>query len=452
MQKVKSLLVSTLLLSSINLFAQWECPSRIGGNLKPFSQSLTNLTWASEFTSTAGSTGDYAIGNLMGFGALDYSTEKSTFYFEGGVKSWKRINANGYHNEGHNFGMREAFYQYRGTTNNLNLGLRSTQGDDPYLLNERIMGLDLKQTLGDWNVRVVTGSVLNHFARNGTFCTLGYLYNIVPGRQRAMLGRHFGQTNLAMLSLNFRPGSKPCTSDEFASSDGLSTPSGEFAASDEFGSASKKAAPNLFKLVNAGALAYTEYGALIATKALTSGLYAEVEVAGITFKPELLLQSATGNTGLLYNLTAQKQITWSNQQQTKVFARYIGMIQIDSTAHALNSFSNVFAGEVLRLDAIELPIFQFGVKHSIPSLKASVKLQAALQTGETRGYVYNVWNSPPTNDRMQEYDLVVSKNVGEHLLINGHLGYLVYPKMTDRPYVYETNRSPWGKVEMRLTF
>lgn len=451
MQKVKSALLTALLLSSATLFAQWECPSRIGGNLKPLSQSLSNLTWASELTSTAGSTGDYAVGNLMGFGALDYSTDKTTFYFEGGVKSWKRMNANGYHSEGHNFGMREAFFQYRGTSNNLNLGLRSTQGDDPYLLNERVMGVDFKQTLGNWNVRAITGSVLNRFARNGTFCTLGYLYNIVPGRERALLGRHFGQTNVAMLTLNYRPGSKPSTSDEFASGDGLSTTTDEFAASDEFGSTIKKTT-SLFKLINAGALAYTEYGALIATKALTSGLYAEVEVAGITLKPELLLQSASGNTGLMYNLTAQKQITWSNQQQTKIFGRYIGMLKIDSTAQALNSFSNVFAGEVLRLDANELPIFQCGIKHSLPKLKASVKLQAALQTGETRGYVYNVWNSPPTNDRMEEYDLVVSKNIGDHLLINGHLGYLVYPKMTDRPYVYETNRTPWGKVEMRLTF
>ena len=443
--------MAALFLSTTSLFAQWECPSRIGGNLKPFTPAFSNLTWAGELTTTAGSTGDYAVGNLMGFGAIDYSTEKTTLYVEGGVKSWKRINANGYHNEGHNFGLREAFFQYRGSSQNLNIGLRSTQGDDPYLLNERVMGVDYKQTLGNWNVRALTGTVMNRFARNGTFCTLGYLYNIVPGRERALLGRHFGETNLAMLTLNYRPGSKPSTTDEFASSDGL-TSNNDFAASDEFGGASKKAVTSLFKLVNAGALAYTEYGVLVPIKALYGGLYAEFEVAGITLRPEIILQSATANHALLYNITAQKEITWSNQQQTKVFGRFIGILKIDSTAHALNSFSNVFAGEVLRLDAIELPIFQCGIKHSIPSIKTSVKLQAALQTGETRGYVYNVWNSPPTNDRMQEYDLVVSKNIGEHLLINGHLGYLVYPKMTDRPYVYETNRTPWGKVEMRLTF
>lgn len=450
MHKLKTVLASALLLSSTALFAQWECPSRIGGNLKPFTSSLTNLTWAGELTTTAGSTGDFAIGNLMGFGALDYSTDKTTFYIEGGAKSWKRMDFNGYHSEGRNFGLREAFFQYRGTSNNLILGLRSTQGDDPYLLNERVAGIDFKQTLGNWNVRALTGSVLNRFARNGTFCTLGYLYNIVPGRQRTLLGREFGQTNLAMLTLNYRPGSKPSTTDEFASSDGQSAATDEFAASDEFGTA-KKPAVSLFKLVNAGALAYTEYGPLEVAKALTSGLYAELEVAGITLKPELLLQSASGNNALIYNLTAQKEITWSNQQQTKVFARYIGQIQLDSAAYALNSFSNVFAGEVLRLDANELPIFQCGLKHSIPSLHASVKLQAALQTGEPRNYVHNEMQAPPTVARMSEYDLMLSKNFGNHFLINAHAGYLVYPKMTS-PYNYVTNKTPWGKIEMRLTF
>jgi len=438
MQKVKTALFAALLLSSTTLLAQWECPSRIGGNLKPFTTAFPNLSWAGELTTTAGSTGDYAIGNAMAFAALDLSFDKITFYAEGGIKSWKRINANGYHNEGYNLGMREAFFQYRGTNQNLNIGLRSTQGDDYYLINERVLGLDFKQNMGNWNIHALTGTVMNRFARNGTFCTLGYLYNIVPGRERQLIGRNFGQTNLAMLTLNYRPGSKS-TSDEFATSDEFSTPS-------------KKQAPNLFTLVNAGALAYTEYGNLIATNALYSGLYAEVEVAGITLKPEIILQSASANQALIWNLTAQKEITWSNQQQTKIFGRCIGVVKIDSSAHALNSFSNVFAGEVLRLDAIELPIFQAGIKHSIPNLKASVKLQVALQTGETRGYVYNLWRNPPINDRMQEYDLVVSKNFGDHLLVNGHLGYLIYPKMTSSAWQYETNRTPWGKIEMRYTF
>jgi hypothetical protein len=451
MHPVKPALIALLLLSTSSLFAQWECPSRIGGNLKPFSENLPNLTWAGELTTTAGYNGATAIGNLMGFAALDYSTDKTTLYFEGGAKSWARNDFAGYHSEGHNFGMREAFFQYRGINNTLNLGLRSTQGDDPYLLNERVMGVDFKQTLGNWNFRAITGSVLNRFARNGTFCTIGYLYNIVPGRERAMLGRHFGQTNLAMFTLNYRPGSKPSTTDEFASGDGLSASTDEFAATDEFGAASKKSSESPIKLVNAGVLAYTEYGALVATKALTSGLYAELQVAGITLKPEILLQSASGNSALMYNLTAQKEFTWSNQQQTKVFARYIGTVQLDSAAHALNSFSNVFAGEVLRLDAIELPILQCGIKHSIPSLKASVKLQAALQTGETRGYVHNVMLPPPTVSRMQEYDLMLSKNIGQHILINAHAGYLMYPKMTS-VYSYVPTQSPWGKIEMRLTF
>ena len=450
MQKIKIVLLSAILLASTSLFAQWECPSRIGGNLKPFTSAFTNLSWASELTSSMGYAGDDYISNIMAFGALDLSFDKFTFYAEGGLKRWKRFDGKGYENFATNFGMREAFFQYRGTNQTLNLGLRSTQGDDYYLINERVMGIDYKQSFGNWNVRALTGSVLDRFARNGTFCTLGYLYNIVPGRERALIGQQFGQTNLAMLTLNYLPGSKTTSNefatDEFTNNDGLSV------ATDEFSAPAKKQTQALFKLVNTGALLYTEYGSQIATKALYSGLYAEVEIAGITLKPEVLLQSALNQRALIWNLTAQKQFIWSSGQQTKVFARAIGVVKIDSTANALNSFSNVFAGEVLRMDGIELPIVQAGIKHSIPSLKASIKLQAALQTGETRGYIYNVWNSPPTNDRMQEYDVVLSKNFGNHLLVNAHGGYLIYPRMTGRAYVYETNKTPWGKVEIRYTF
>ncbi len=451
--------MAILLLGSTTLSAQWECPSRIGGNLKPFTSAFPNLSWASELTSSMGYAGDDYISNIMAFGALDLSFDKFTFYAEGGLKRWKRFDGKGYENFATNFGMREAFFQYTGTNKTLHLGLRSTQGDDYYLINERVMGIDYKQNFGNWNIRALTGSVRDRFARNGTFCTLGYLYNIVPGRERALIGQQFGETNLAMLTLNYRPGSKPSSTDEFASTDGLSTSTNEFASSDglnvstdEFASPAKKTKASFFKLITAGALAYTEYGKLIATKALYSGLYAEVEVAGITLKPEVILQSALNQRALIWNLTAQKQFIWSSGQQTKVFARAIGVVKIDSTAHALNSFSNVFAGEVLRMDGIELPIVQAGIKHSIPSMKASIKLQAALQTGETRGYIYNVWNSPPTNDRMQEYDVVLSKNFGNHLLVNAHGGYLIYPRMTGRAYVYETNKTPWGKVEIRYTF
>jgi len=426
----KGLILIGILLISTGAMAQWECPSRIGGNLKPVGSS--DLMWATELTTTAGSIGGDGVGNAMAFFGLDYSQNNFTIYAEGGVKSWIRFNANNYHNTKYSYGLRETFFRYKNDIQSLTLGLQSTQGEDFYLLNERVAGANYRATFGNWSLNALTGTVMDQFARNGTFCTLGFLYNIVPGRQRAIIGNKFGQTNLGMLTLSYKPKAK--SSDEFSSDNEFS-----------------KNKTNLFKLNNIGALLYNEYGSQVVTPALFSGLFTEIELAGLTFKPEIILQSANFNNALLYSFIIQKQISWNNGQQTRIFGKYIGMHQIDTTAVALNSFSNVFAGEVLRMDALELPLFQAGIKQSVPSLKASLKIQMAMQTGKTSGYTANPYNPILNNSRMQEYDMAISKNIGKNLLVNGWFGYMVYPKMTS-PFIYETNKNFWGKIEMRLSF
>jgi len=441
-KRYKKLIILTgILLFSTGAMAQWECPSRVGGSLKPIGSS--NLMWATEFTTTAGSVGDYSVGNAMAFLGLDYSQNNFTVYAEGGIKSWTRFNSKDYHNSKYSYGLREAFFRYKNEKQSLTIGLESTQGEDFYLINERVAGVNYRSTFGNWSLNALTGSVMDQYARNGTFCTLGYLYNIVPGRQRAVLGNKFGLTNPALLTLSYHPKAKQkdASTDEFAATDEFSTDNGLSRKKSSF-----------LKLNTVGGLLYNEYGAQIETPALFSGLFVEAEIAGLTFKPEIILQSANANMALLYSFTVQKQISWNNGQQTRIFGKYIGLHQIDSTAIALNSFSNVFAGEVLRMDALELPIVQAGIKQSVPSLKASLKLQMAMQTGKVSGYVADPYNPLLNNSRMQEYDMAISKNFGKYFLVNAWVGYMVYPKMTSRAFVYETNRNVWGKFEMRLTF
>ena len=61
-----------------------------------------------------------------------------------------------------------------------------------------MIGANYRLSIGNIDFNLLGGSVLKEFARNGTFCTLGYLYNIIPARNRAILGKDFGQTNLSM--------------------------------------------------------------------------------------------------------------------------------------------------------------------------------------------------------------------------------------------------------------
>jgi len=428
-----------LCLFSTCVYAQWDCPSRIGGSLKPLSGLSDNFTWATELITSTGYAGDLGISNAMSLVALDYSTNHITVYVEGGLKGWTRYGSDGYVNSGHSFGLREGFIQYRGNNQLLNLGLCSTKGDDPYLLNERVLGMNYQLELGSLRLHAITGTVQKQFARNGNFCTVGYLYNIVSGRERALLGDALGETSLALLTLTYKPCSANHPSDEFTTME----------TNESNGQSPKNS--RLFKATQYGALLYHEYGSLISQQALFSGLFAQTELAGVIIKPEIILQSATSNQLLIWNLTLEKQYRWSNNQQTKFFGRYIGTVSIDSSASVLNSFSNVFAGEVLRLDALELPLLQVGIRHSVPRFKCSVKLQAALQTGQTGGYMYDPWGTEPTVDRMQEYDLIITKNIGDHWLLNAYAGYLIYPKMV-LAYQYETVHTPWGKLEIRFTF
>ena len=425
-------IILMMLLVSQSAMAQWECPSRLGGSLKPIGES--NLMWSAEITTSAGFIGDYKIANGMMFAGLDYSINHHTLYVEGGVKNWVRndsLNVTNYQTG--KFGMREAFYRFSTDNHKFTLGLQSTKSDDYYLINERMVGANYKATFGNFNLNLLGGSVLKQAARNGTFCTVGYLINVVPGRERALIGNQFGQTNVSMLSLTYIPRSGG--GDEFSS---------EFSGSG--------ASKSIFKLNEIGGLAYYEFGTGKTVTPFLTGLYTSVDLAGINLKPEILVQAAANNNAVLYNFEASKEVNWSSGQLTKLMVKYYGLKEISEGAIALNSYSNVFAGEVLRLDALELPFLQVGIKHSFPSIKSSVKLQTALQTGKTSGYIPDNFNTEPP--RMKEFDISFTKNFGKYFLVNVYAGYLEHPTLTviESQIKYLKDASPWGKVELRFTF
>lgn len=426
-----TILIPVFILMVTSANAQWECPSRMGANLKPIGQS--NFMWSSEVTTSGGFIGDYRLANLLVFGGLDYSINKHTLYIEGGMKNWIQKDTVETYSKTLLFGMREGYYKYSGDKNNLTIGLQSAKSDDYYLLNERLLGLNYKLEAGNFRFNLTGGTVLKEFARNGTFCSVGYMYNVVGGRQRTLVGTHFGQTNLAMLTIAYQPKKEDVNQAETS----------EFESAPVF---------DPFTFNSVGIVAYTEFGDWVNSEPFLSGLYANADIASITVKPEILYQSATDNQAILYSINADKQFEWSNNQMTKLFARYAGIAPIDKNAIAVNSFSNIFAGEVLRLDALELPFVQAGIKHSFPAIKTSLKLQMAMQTGKSKGYIADDFNSSPI--KMQEFDLSVSKNIGKYLLVNGYAGYLQYSSLqiSEGYRVYKDQKSPWGKIEIRFTF
>lgn len=160
----------------------------------------------SEITGGLGYLADNTIINSLGYVGIDRSGERSTIYVEGGYKFWHRYDwdkKTGFSNQ--YLGIREMFYQYRSPYGKFTLGLQSARFDDDYLLNERMLGLNYKHTKGPWSVNFSGGTVTKDFARNGIFCAVGYLYDIIQGRQIALLGNKPGQTNFSGATFKFNP-------------------------------------------------------------------------------------------------------------------------------------------------------------------------------------------------------------------------------------------------------
>jgi hypothetical protein len=404
-------------------FAQWECPSQLAAYLKPVGKS--NIYWSGELTGGTGYLTNNLIGNGMGLVGLDWSFGKSTIYAEGGIKYWNRYDLDASAStDNFHAGIRELYYQYKWQPATLTLGIQSARLDDDFLLNERIFGVNYKLSQGKWTMNLLGGSVTKDFARNGTFCNVGYLYDILPGRQRALIGNAFGQTNLAAATLKYQPHKTSGKAKTAAQEN-------EFSAS-EFGGSldpSMESKATSFKVESVGAVTYSEFGDWINQPFLTAGLFAQTEWGkGWSFKPEILFQSATDNNAIIYSLKLEKMFE-GEHTRTNLNIRYLGKTNIDTNAKILNSFSNIFAGDVIRLDALDSPFIQAGIKHSFPKQKIHFKAQFANQFND---------------NEMCEFDLEAGKKFGKKLQVNLLSGYVRSNLLTDNALM--------GRIEFRYYF
>lgn len=416
---------------SITLFAQWECPSQLGGNLKQIGES--DFSWGVELTGGAGYLTNSLIFNQMSLLGLNYTNKRHTVYFEGGVKTWHQGDYDLKIKSSNNiFGLREAFYQNNSSVGNLTLGLQSIRSEDVYLVNERVLGLNYKKDFNRIGLNVFGGTVSKQFARNGTFCNMAYLYDILPYINQPLLGESLGQTNLAGMTLGFRPSAKE---NEF-SDDGLG---GEKSRS-------------FFYVETVGLALYSEFGSWIKTPTVMGGVYSNIEIGnGYLLKPELLYSSG-GNSALIYCARFEKSVMWQNPHRTVFSASFYGQTafnsdnghsgskdgeesgehsgsEIKNENKSSNSFSNILAGTVLRFDTPDMPFYMLSVKHTIPKLKAHLKIQ----------YVGQTKTGPDS-----EFDIEIGKKFFNKLLINASYGYVNSPELLSNPNLF--------RLEMRLNF
>lgn len=397
----KNLIILFPLFWTTESLAQWECRSQLSSSLKPIGKS--SIYWATELTGGIGYLDNNLILNSMGFLGVDISNKKSTLFVETGYKFWDRYDFTNdiNFNNGH-FGVRELFYQYRWKSGRVTMGVQSARFDDDYLLNERFLGINIKNNKGPWSINFNAGSVIRGFARNGIFCSVGYLYDIIPGRSVGIIGDSPGKSNLAGITLKYSPNKKKS---EFSSNN------------------------SQFSLGSLGVLLYGEFGSWIEEPFVLSGMFADIKLPNsFTFKPEVIYQSSKLNNALIYSMGIEKEYKL-NQTRTNIDLRYLGFSSIDENARVLNSYSNLFAGDVLRLDSRDMPLLQISTKTSFKKIKTHIKFQ----------YSSQIKSSP-----MNEFDFELGKRFNKHLQINAIGAYIQSNNLPENIIM--------GRVECRISF
>lgn len=373
----KSFIVFLLVLIPFISNAQWNCPSKLGSFTKPI--PYTPIKGGIELTGSGGIIDDNYFGFFAGYAALEYTNKKHKFYVEGGIKSWARYDDGLNQTYDNTYGgFREAYYQFLNKTSSIRVGIQTINLDDHYLVNDRVVGLNYGFDYKKFSFQFAGGSIMKHFSRNGLFCNVGYVYDILH-RDRGLMGNRLFETNFGALTLSYN---------------------------------NKAIERGLNKI---GIALYDEFGSRIDTNVLMTGLYATLTLPfDIELTPEVLYQNATANNALLYSIGLRKMFIMENTQRFEFQARVLESTELDKGAMIRNSFSNLFLGDVIRLEAKELPLYQASLRYSIPKHSLHFKIQYTSEF-DAKG--------------LSEVDLSVGKRVFKQVQLSAIGGYIKSPTL-----------------------
>ncbi|TAJ11751.1 hypothetical protein DMA11_15605 [Marinilabiliaceae bacterium JC017] len=336
---------------------------------------------------------DGSSGYLDETSFLDYNVRLSsslnlgqhTFSAEGGSSAWYYYD-NALETGQDNVTLRllalNYRYQYKG--NQLTLGLQDFQLGDQFILDERIMGLNYQLGRECWHFNMIVGTVSDHFSKNGSFNTTGNIYDSILQKDRPAIPESLGEANLWGATLEFHPQLY------------VPTEAGE---------------NDILKINTLGLVAYHEFGDAIESTFTQAGVYANLSlIGGIRLNPQVTLQAANCKNVLIYNVEVLKDVRWNSYSSTLFSLQYHDYSNEESMP--LNTFSNQWLGEVVRMDMTNMPLMSFKATHKMNKPGLTVSLAAYRQLTDT-----------PT----QEYDLIISKTLFENFNIKGVAGWFDEP-------------------------
>lgn len=433
-------IILTAGLSNNTVIAQMECRSMIGAHLTPFAENFP-VSWAIEGTIAPGfmtspydSLSNTILNGGMLLGALEFNfAKKSHIYIEGGYKNWSNSAlVDDKNQKSRHLGIRQFFYSYSSENTKVKIGLHETRLGNYFLVDERILGGSIDQNIGAFTFNLRGGTVLKNFARMGQFCSNKHLYGVIHPDYTEKIGKKLGETNLAGLVINWNPHFNKTdyndgddfsdtvdefsdSGDEFLSSNDENHENhdfNEFSEEDEFSSGSKS--NGSFTLSNIGLILYDEFGVeeYIPDNKFYIGSLIDFELPlGIQLQTGAVYQNMNLNNAFVYIVKLGLNVTWNNSSNTKFGAAYIGKVEVDDNAIFQPLFSNLFLGEIMRLDAPDFPLWQGSVKHRFPSkMKFHVAVKAVGQIDD-----------PKTNEQDLEFGMLAFKNHVKVTLIGSHV-------------------------------
>ena len=441
MNKKSFILFSLIFFTIFQLSAQWRCKSEIGSYMKPIFKENNHFTWAAELLISGAVIDHYVATNDFAILALNFQNQKHKLYLEGGVKFYNiydfKNNLNPYHLRP---GFKELFYQYSSKNfGKIKIGMHSMRSNDDYLLNERAIGITYKLPLNVGTLSLNGGSVQKDFSINGTFCTTGYLYDVIPDKPRSLVGNGFGQTNFVLLSYDFKPEWKKKSTSEFEEVS-------EFQSEE-----STKWTP---KVANLGVVAYSEFGTWIPKPVSLAGIYSSIDLgASFYLFPEILYQiyqdsvTLKAQQGVVYSVKLVKRFNWKNEHQTQFNIHYIGFSGFTDGVVAMNSFSNIFGGTILRLDVPELPFVKTGIRHIMKGKteKSFMNNMEIKLYGTTQLMKDNLWEFDAELGKTFHF----GKEQGFGLLVNLQYAYM-YAQFDGLSNPFRS--AHLARIETRITF
>ena len=400
--KIKlSAVVFVLCITGLKLFAQPECRSMIGAHINPISNDST-LGVGLESALGLGYIDENPIANIMLIGALDFNSKNKIhhFYIEGVGKYWSKFH--GTPGSGKNkeaeadttetsesageekkyFGMREAHYVFNLNGTSLKAGVQSTTVGDYFLMDERVLGVKVIQKMGSFQLQAMTATTNRDLARMQNVCGVKPLYNVLKSKTNInQVGVENFETNFFNTTIKWEPGkaSKPAAS---------SSPD-EFEAMDEFAAVEEN---SNFKVNEIGAIYYQEFGSGFSSSKQYAGAFGSIDLfSGIELKLEAIQQFISANNTLAYMAELDKNVTWQSGASTKFNLGYIGKLNTDTGAVFAPAFTNLFLGEVARLDAFDLPIYYGSISHTFPvKLNPYIRLRFVGQQENTKTHEFDV--------------------------------------------------------------